>query len=284
MKIWLNGQMMDTANARIDPMDRGFLLGDGMFETMRAHRGIVAWLKDHLTRLSDHASQIGLDPAALPSASDVTQAIAGLCGDMTDAAVRLTVTRGIGPRGLLPPDPVVPTCLITATAFTPRSPDSFVSLAISQKIRRNPWSVAGRIKSLNYLDNIIARQESADTGADDALILSVDGSLAETGIANLFILKNGILRTPDPAGGALGGIARQFVLDWAMCNGMDARVETLWPDDLGTADLVFVCNALQGVRAVGAIDGRVLTISPVAAGFLENMAQAIEASQCLQSL
>ncbi len=257
MKIWLNGVIKNQDDACIATTDRGFLLGDGLFETMRAHKGKVAWLSQHLDRLQDHADAIGLDHCLLPTPEQVRQAIETLCAEIDgdDAVIRLTVTRGSGRRGILPPDTCHPTILITAAPFARPITDNGLILATSKVIRRNPWSVAGRVKSLNYLDNIAARREVASYGADEALILSVDGTVAETTIANLFAVRNGAVYTPPVECGILPGLARQCVIDWCHQNDIVMHVASIDPADLTSMDAMFVCNALQGLRLVQSIDG-----------------------------
>ena len=256
-KVWLNGNIIGQTDAHIAVTDRGLLLGDGFFETMRAHKGRVAWLDRHLDRLTSHAELIGLDPILLPNAQTIAQAIASLCMELggNEAVIRLTVTRGSGPRGVLPPQDCHPTVLITASPFAKAAKDEGLILATSKRVRRNPWSIAGKVKSLNYLDNIAARQEVAACGAEEALVLSVDGSVAETTIANLFGIRDNTFYTAPANCGILAGLARKFVIDWCRDQAVAVHEASIDLKDLLSMDLVFVCNALQGIRFVRSIDG-----------------------------
>lgn len=285
MKIWLNGDIIDASSARIDPCDRGFLLGDGLFETMRVRSGRAAWLDRHMERLGNHAKRIGLDTKSLPSSHQVEIAIRALGEDLPalDAVARLTVTRGCGPRGLLPPKTNTSTSMITLTEFTLPRPDAVISLATSRDIRRNPWSVVSQVKSTNYLDNIVARQSSEIQGADDALILSVDGNVAEVTIANICAITNGALKSPGPESGALAGLGRAFILEQSQREGVATADAPLHPTDLLNADIVFICNALQGPRRVGHIDAVKLQTSPTGYEIFEKLQARFEAEHSEQT-
>ncbi|WP_404426686.1 aminotransferase class IV [Thalassospira australica] len=283
MKAWLNGKIIERTDAHIAISDRGLLLGDGFFETMRAHDGKVAWLSRHLERLNSHAEMIGLDPVLLPNADETARAVTSLWENLdgSDAVIRLTVTRGSGPRAVLPPTDCNPTILMTAASFAKPLPDNGLVLATSKSIRRNPWSVASRIKSLNYLDNIVARREVAAYGADEALILSVDGSVGETTIANLFAVRDGVFYTPASDCGILAGLARQFVIDWCRANDLVVHLTSIDPADLASMDVVFICNALQGIRFVRTVDGVSFDLGRASDSMLVQLAGMLEKSLCL---
>ena len=282
MHVWLNGEYKNADDAVVAVTDRGFLLGDGFFETMRAHRGVVAWLPAHMERLAKHADMVGLPANLLPAQADVTAIVAKLCAqaDLSSAVVRISVSRGSGPRGLLPPETPTPTVLITVAPFAPAATSDGLRLITAQKIRRNPWSVAGTIKSLNYLDNIVAKQEADQAGCDDALILSVDGSVAETTIANLFGIKDGVLWTPDAATGILCGLARTFVINLARANRVDVGFEAKSPDELGDMDFLFTVNALQGLRRVATLDGKPIGDPSETHTLFARIAHMVDANLC----
>lgn len=258
MQIWMNGRFCQLEDASIPVTDRGFLLGDGFFETMRAHKGKVAWISAHMNRLRRHGQTIGFPVDCLPAQKQIEDAISSLCAQFPepDAVIRLTVSRGGGQRGLLPPEDATSTLVMTASAFTPCDPEDGIHLTTSKKVRRNPWSVGGTIKSVNYLDNIVAKQEAAGNGGDDALILSVDGSVAETSVANLFAICGETLWTPASSTGILCGLARAFVLDWARENNRSVCFDAKTPEEVTRCDAVFICNALQGLRRVRQIDDK----------------------------
>lgn len=280
MQVWMNGSFCDLDEASIPVTDRGFLLGDGFFETMRAHEGKVAWLEAHMERLDFHAESIEFPTDLLPSPEDVAGIVQTLFEQVhrKDAVVRLTVSRGSGERGLLPPADPDPTILITVSQFDPVDPNAGLKLATSQKIRRNGHSLAGGIKSINYLDNIAAKQEANKYGAEDAIILSADGFVAETTVANIFGIKGDTLWTPNEETGILCGLARDFVLDWAEDKDMEVDTEPKTPDQLREFDAVFTANALQGLRVVDRADGYVIGVP--ARTFFAELAQTVEKSLC----
>ncbi len=247
MTLWLDGTLIADADARIDPADRGFTLGDGLFETLRVAGGRPRHCARHLARLRAAAAVLGLP---LPwSDAEWAAAMAALLAaeGRGEGSLRLTVTRGPAPRGVLPPETPRPSLLITAGGLPP---DGSVRAVVATVTRRNEWSPLSRLKTLNYLDAILARQEAARRGADDALLLNTAGRLAEATAANLFVVQRGRLLTPPPEEGCLPGIARALILE---SRAVEVRPLTL--EDLAGADEAFLSNSL-GLRALVAVDGR----------------------------
>lgn len=242
MKLYLNGALIAPEDARIAPGDRGFTLGDGLFETLRVRGGSVLRLEAHLARLSHGAEILGLALPAIDFASAL-EAVRAANG-LDDAVLRLTVTRGEGPRGVLPPATPHPTVLITAAPMAAPAPAA--RLMIATCTRRNEYSPLCGVKSLNYLDNILARQEAARAGADDAILLNTHERVAETSIANLFAVIEGRLVTPPLADGALPGVMRAAVLAHG------GEEQSLTADDLARADEIFLSSSL-GLRPVAAL-------------------------------
>ncbi|WP_044828902.1 aminotransferase class IV [Thalassospira sp. HJ] len=280
MQVWMNGSFRDLDEASIPVTDRGFLLGDGFFETMRAHEGKIAWIDAHMGRLDYHAELIEFPLDLLPETEEVEEVVAKLFEQIhrKDAVVRMTVSRGSGERGLLPPGSPDPTILITAEPFEPVDPNIGLTLATSQKVRRNPNSVAGSIKSTNYMDNIAAKQEVQKYGAQDAIILSAEGHVAETTVANLFAIDGETLWTPDEDTGILCGLARDFILQWAEEAEVEVSFEPKAPEELKEFDAVFTANALQGLRVVDRVDGYVVGVP--AKTFFTKLALMVEADLC----
>lgn len=252
--IFLNGRLLRPEDARLDPADRGLLLGDGVFETLRSYRGQVPWLDRHLARLAAGAATLGIPLPAVDLAQAVAQTLAanGLATD--GAALRITLTRGPGPRGLLPPVTPAPTLLIVAQALS-EAPDSGAR-AILATARRNEHSPLANLKSLNYLDNVLARREAAAGGADDALLLNTAGRLASASAANLFVVRQRTLITPPPTEGILPGVTRAAILEIAPDLGASAVEAPLEPAILGEAQEAFLTNSLIEVRPLIAVDGR----------------------------
>ena len=247
MLIHLNGALVSAAEARVDPADRGLTLGDGLFETIRARGGRPLRLAAHCARLRAGAEVLDLpvpvsDEALGRALEETLKANA-----VTDGVLRLTLTRGPGPRGLLPPPQPRPTLLITAAAEA--SSPSPIRAVIATTTRRNEHSPLSRCKCINYLDNILARLEAAKRGADDALLLNTAGRLAGTTMANLFLVIDGVVVTPPVADGALPGVIRAEVVKAA-----GAEERSLKPEDLARASEAFVTNCL-GIRALVSVDG-----------------------------
>lgn len=247
-KLWLNGALLPAAAARIDPADRGLLLGDGLFETMAAREGTVPELARHYARLAHGAAllriPLPLSLAALECAAGNLLAANGL----SEAALRLTLTRGPAPRGLLPPEPPAPTLLLT----TAPPPSGGTLRLITASIRRDEHSPLSALKTLNYLPGVLARIEAAEQGADDALLLNTQGFVAETSAANLFVRRGGAWFTPPVADGALPGVRRAKLLESGRI-----REARLTAEQLLQAEAIFAGNALL-LRPVAAIDGRAI--------------------------
>lgn len=246
MKVWLNGALLDADAARIAPDDRGFTLADGLFETLQARGGAVLRLEAHLARLRRGASLLGLPLPRLDYGQILADTLAA--NGLADGVLRLTLSRGRGARGVLPPAESTPTVLVTGA---PLPPLSSVRLVIARVTRRNEFSPLSGIKSLNYLDNILARQEAAGRGADDAVLLNTQGRIAETSMANVFVVKDGALLTPPVGDGALPGVMRAELLK------LGAVERMLSPEDLMASREMFLTTSL-GIRSVEEIEGRPL--------------------------
>jgi branched-chain amino acid aminotransferase len=244
--VWLNGALLDAAAARIDPTDRGFTLGDGVFETLRAKNSAPLHATRHFARLRNGAAILSIpvpftDDAMFDALCDVLRANA-----FVDAALRLTLSRGPSPRGVLPSAAPTPTVLITAGPLPKNLPPA--RLIVAQRTRRNEFSPLSCIKSLNYLDSILARQEAAAAGADDALLLNTQGDVAEASAACVFLYTAGNWVTPRVADGALPGIARARLLEAGLA--AETRVRAA---ELKRAETVCLVNTL-GFRAVWSVD------------------------------
>ncbi len=254
--IYLNGKLFPDDKACISPSDRGLLLGDGIFETMRVYKGNIFRLDAHLERFLAGAEFLDIP---LPDVGEsLSQSLArtleanALAG--SDASLRLTLTRGSGPRGLVPSPQAKPTLLITAsplsvTAYPPAT-------AIISSICRNEHSPLANLKTLNFLDNVLARQEAVKAGADEALLLNTAGNLAEASAANLFVVFDGILHTPPLSDGPLPGITRAVVLELAEGLDIPAVETSLKPEQLFAAEEAFLTNSLIEVRALVKVDGQ----------------------------
>lgn len=249
---WLNGQLLAAGEARIDPADRGFTLGDGLFETIRVQGRAAVWLDRHLARLAEGSAVLGI-PTCFDDAALAQACAAVIVAEGIEAGVlRLTVSRGVGPRGVLPPAAPSPTVLIAGHAGL--SPQRAVALVVARGTCRNQASPLSRVKSLNYLDAVLARREAAERGADDAVMLNTAGRVAETTIANLFARIDGVWATPPVAEGALPGIMRAEVL-----TRLGAAERPLSVADLQRAEALLLTNALS-IRAAARLEETALSV------------------------
>ncbi|MDG5494581.1 MULTISPECIES: aminotransferase class IV [Azospirillaceae] len=245
--IWLNGEFLPADKPALLASDRGLTLGDGLFETIAVKAGAPLRLEAHCQRLRSGADFLGL---RVPLADDaLANAVAGIvaANGLHDAAVRLTLTAGPAPRGLPRPAMLAPTLLLTAGPLPGELPPA--RLIIATRTCRNEHSPLSRLKTLNYLDSIIARNEAQARGADDAILLNSRGQVAEASAANLFVRLDGHWLTPPVSDGALPGTMRA-----ALLKAWGAGERSLLPADLDRAEEMVLTTAL-GIRPVSTVSG-----------------------------
>ncbi|MEX1204621.1 MAG: aminotransferase class IV [Dongiaceae bacterium] len=253
--VFLNGALVNSGAARIDPADRGLLLGDGLFETLRAYGGALFRLDAHLARLAAGAAAIAIPlPMAVAALADAVSATLRANG-LTDAGLRITLTRGPGPRGLAPPPEPRPTLLITAVPYAGEGDTGAVRACLAGA-PRNEHSPSATLKTLGYLDNVLAAAEARARGCDEAILRNTAGRLAGGARGNLFVVAGGALLTPPPREGALPGIARATVLELARGRGIEVRETPIDTAALAAAAEAFLTNSLIEVLPLGSIDGR----------------------------
>jgi branched-chain amino acid aminotransferase len=240
--------LMDEGQARIAPDDRGFLLGDGLFETLLVRAGQPIWLAEHLVRLAGGCLILSI-PNPLND-QNVDERIAALlaANGLQTASVRITLTRGPGPRGLLPPATLKPTVLVTCAPYKPSANKAIPAIIAAYPI--NERSPLCGVKSLSRLDFVLARQAAAAGGAGEALLLNTAGRLVEASAANLFLVRGQTLLTPPLADGALPGITRAWLLANAAAWGLTAREQSLTPADLSPETGLLLTNSLVGIQPV----------------------------------
>ena len=261
MWVYVNDKFVPQEEAVVSVFDHGFLYGDGVYETLRAYRGRVFQLAEHLARLERSASRIRLP---LPISREQ---LAGLVREslsrnqLQEAYLRITVSRGAGEIGLDPALCKAPTLVIIAKPFQPY-PDSFYSHGVSvilAKTRRNlPEALPPQVKSLNFLNNILAKMEATAAGAHEALMLNHKGEVTEGTTSNVFVVQGGRLRTPAVECGILEGITRSLVLQLASELGIPSEETRLTVSDLTGADECFLTNTTQEVLPVTRVDRKML--------------------------
>ena len=255
---WLDGDAHDTSVAPFDLADRGLLLGDGLFDTAMMLDGTIVWRDAHIARLVAACRTLGIpiDPARIEA---TTAAIVARGGH---GSVRITVTRGAGPRGLPPPSDPRPT--VFASLAPLRAAALFYPLKLHvTAIRRNESAPTSRLKSLGYLDGIVASREAIGAGCDDALFLNTRERVACTTVGNVLALIGEQLLTPPLGDGVLEGIVRGIVLSSCDEIGLEPVERSLTLADLEQADAVCVTNSLRLVAPVTSIGRKALGSSGV---------------------
>ncbi len=258
-KIWINGTLYAKQDAKISVYDHGLLYGDGVFEGLRSYAGKVFRLEEHLDRLWNSAKaillEIPLSRAAMAEAVNTTLKTNGL----TDGYVRLIVTRGAGTLGLDPNRTSNPQVIII-TDFIAVYPEELYATGLdiitASSQRNHPSALSPRIKSLNYLNNILAKIEGQQAGCLEALMLNHKGEVAECTADNIFLVKDGVVLTPPTDAGILEGITREAVIELARAAGYEVREVALTRHDVYIADEVFLTGTAVEVIAVVKVDSR----------------------------
>lgn len=263
---WVDGELLAADARHLSAFDRGFQLGDGVFETLRARGGHPTELAEHLSRLRSSAD--GLDIALEPDLEErLTAGIAALLaaedlsGPEGDASIRITVSRGVtAARGLLPLERLRPTVVIQAWPVPPPPAEHLergLHLIVSA-VRRDPASPLSALKTTSRADYVYARFEARRAGADDALFLTVDGHLSEATSANLFLVRGSTLLTPALACAILPGTTRTWLLRWGADAGLTPSEAWLTREHLAEADEAFLCSSVAGVLPVTRFEGRAI--------------------------
>jgi branched-chain amino acid aminotransferase len=261
--IWMNGRVTDAADARVSIFDHGLLYGDGVFEGIRFYGGRSFRLEAHLARLERSAAAIELElPYARDALRGAIEAVVERTGAQ-DGYVRLVVTRGEGDLGLDPRSCKRPTTIVAAAPLRVfANADAGVSVIVAST-RQAPCDVVDpRIKSLNYLNRLLARLEATRAGADEAFMLNAHGKLAEGTTDNVFLVRGGVLLTPPASDGALEGITREVVLDLAKALAIPALEASLGTYDLRAAEEAFLVGTGAGLVPIRRIDGRPVPSCP----------------------
>lgn len=261
MKIYLDGKFVDQADAKVSVFDHGLLYGDGVFEGIRLYQGNVFRLEEHLERLEMSAKAILLDlPWSRKEISDATCETSRQNG-LTDGYIRLVVTRGVGDLGLSPwlcPRPSIFIIAAKIALYPAEHYTTGLTICTVPTRRINPAALPPTVKSLNYLNNILAKIEAKQSGCLEAIMLNDQGYVAECTGDNLFIVHKGAILTPAASQGALKGITRDAIFDIAAEIGVPMREANLTRYDVWCADECFLTGTAAEVIPVVKLDGRVI--------------------------
>lgn len=261
LKIYINGQILPQEEAKISVFDHGLLYGDGVFEGIRAYNGKIFTLDQHLDRLYNSATTIALRiPMTKAEMADAIKRTME-ANNQTDSYIRLVVTRGVGKLGLDPNKCSTPQVIIitdTIELYPKALYEKGLDIVTVATIRNHFSALDPKIKSLNYLNNILAKIESIQAGAGEALMLNKDGYVAECAGDNIFIFKDNILLTPPASAGILIGITRNVVMELATRMGIQVKEELMTRYDLYIADECFLTGTAAEIIPVVKIDGRTI--------------------------
>lgn len=255
--IWIDGVRMASGEKHLSALDRGFMLADGLFESMLISNGVVFRPGSHLGRLHASALRMGLPlPTNLPRlVEDAVRAAAD--SGIREARLRLTISRGVAAPGLAPPPHAVPTCVIAIAerAAMPDDPRPGLEARIASG-RRNEYAMTSGMKTLSYTESVLALAEAHAAGVDEAIMLDTEGHLSEGSASNLFLVRGGALHTPPLSCAALPGVTRAVVFEIADRCGLAVGERPLVPDDLLQASEAFLTSSIRGIAPLHTIDGR----------------------------
>ena len=257
---YVNGRYLRKDEASISIYDHGFLYGDGVYEAIRAYDGIVFKLREHVDRLYESAKSVKIE---MPLAKDELGRIVVEVlkkNQLKNGYVRIVVSRGAGKMGVDPRNCPKPTLVVMAEPREPLFGEKVKGIsAIISSLRRTPsWALDPRIKTLNYLNNILAKIEAIEAGVEEAIMLNEQGYVAETSTENIFMVKHGLISTPHPSMGVLRGITRDVVIRIAKELGYPLEERSISVHELYNADEIFVTGTAAEVVPVVKVSGRVV--------------------------
>ncbi len=287
-KVSIDGQVVDSGEARVSVFDRGFLYGDSVFEVFRTYGGVPFGQREHLERLQRSADRLMISmPVSVETLSSEVAATLEAAGE-GEWYVRVVITRGTGPLTYDPSTATTPLRVIIAAPVSVPPADHYergIAVALLHASRPTDDERASGAKASNYLANLLAVHEAKQKGAQEALMLGRRGQILEGASSNLFIVKDGVVRTPEHQAGILMGITRAAVLAAAATEGIGVEEGEVRPEDLYGADEAFITSSIREVMPVVSADGR--TIGPGAPGsvtkrlheaYLRTVAQATGAA------
>jgi branched-chain amino acid aminotransferase len=260
-KVWINGKLFDKSDAKISVFDHGLLYGDGVFEGIRIYGGKSFRLHEHIERLYESGRHIALE---IPLGHEaMTQAVLDTVkvNDKKDGYIRLVVTRGAGNLGLDPnrcSNPQIIIIVEDISLYPAEFYEKGLNIITASIIRNHPNALNARIKSLNYLNNILAKIEAVRAGCQEAIMLNHNGEVAECTADNIFLVKRGVLRTPHLVAGILEGITRNVVLELARAADIPVQEMALTRHDIYSADECFLTGTAAEVAPIVECDGRLI--------------------------
>jgi len=261
MKVWIDGRLVDKADAKVSVFDHGLLYGDGVFEGIRAYRGKIFECEAHLDRLYQSAKAIRL---TIPLSREQVRAAMEetiKANNFTDCYIRLVVTRGVGSLGLSPTRCERPSVFVITDLLELYPKEMYekgMAVITASVIRNHPNAISPRVKSLNYLNNILAKLEAIDAGVPEAIMLNSEGNVAECTADNIFIVRNGQVETPQTHDGVLEGVTRRVMLELCATLKIPCAQKTLQRHDLYVSDECFLTGTGAEVIAVTKIDNRMI--------------------------
>jgi branched-chain amino acid aminotransferase len=261
LKIWLDDKLLDEADAKVSVFDHGLLYGDGVFEGIRVYDGRVFELEAHLRRLYESAKgirlEISLDKEKLVAAIKKTVEANGI----VDGYIRLVVTRGAGTLGLNPFLCKDSRLIIIADKIQPYPEEVYetgMKVISATTVRNHPLAIPPQVKSLNYLNNILAKLEALDNGVPEAIMYNHEGYVAEATVDNIFIVTDGVIYTPPVEAGALEGITRNLIIRLAKQENLKVLEKNLTRFDLYACNEFFLTGTAAEVIGIVEIDGRTI--------------------------
>lgn len=261
LKVYIDGKLVDQEQAKVSVFDHCLLYGDGVFEGIRAYGGAIFREDEHVKRLYDSASAVMIEIPMTPDEFKKAMYDTMAANKLSDAYIRAIVTRGVGDLGLDPRKCPKPTVIIIAASIE-LYPNEFyrkgLDIITASTRRTMNDALSPRVKSCNYLNNIMAKIEGIRAGCIEALMLNAKGEVAECTGDNIFILGDGVLKTPPPEAGILLGITRNAVIEIARETGIAVQETVLTRHDLYVADECFLTGTAAEVIGVVSIDGRIV--------------------------
>ncbi len=262
LQIWMGNEIVPVEMAKVSVFDHGLLYGDGIFEGIRIYNGKIFKEREHLRRLAESAKAIRLElPLSLDDISDAMYATMAANGISGDGYIRLVVTRGIGLLGISTTHTACPTLIVIADKIALYPPEVYergLRCIVSSIFRNHPNSTPPRVKSLNYLNNVMAKMEAKDAGADEAIMLSQEGHITECTGDNIFLIREGKISTPPISEGILEGVTRELVIELARKRGIEVTERVLVRHDLYVCDECFATGTAAEIVPITEVNKRLI--------------------------